>query len=147
MELEADRSGFVGMKGRWVLVVRVAQQFRMVLDQHAVVDCGDVAKFDELPVLVELRCGVDYVIGLPRARLAAGIDQRRFRLVERARLAVEVRFVLEGVEHLNVILRTEEDSTISAILTTSFDLFGSGPFDVSLAIVEYGLRTDIARTR
>lgn len=72
---------------------------------------------------------------------------RRFRLVERARLAVEVRFVLEGVEHLNFILRTEEDSTISAILTTSFDLFGSGPFDVSLAIVEYGLRTDITRTR
>ncbi|MCX7394914.1 MAG: hypothetical protein NTW75_12400 [Planctomycetales bacterium] len=62
-------------------------------------------------------------------------------------MAVEVRFVLEGVEHLNFILRTEEDSTISAILTTSFDLFGSGPFDVSLAIVEYGLRTDITRTR
>ena len=62
------------------------------------------------------------VVGLPFARLAAGIHRRRLLLVERTALAVgvgegSVGAVFKRIEHLDLVLLHQEHARVAASLT------------------------------
>ena len=56
------------------------EDFRVVLDQDAVVEDGDRGFLLDPSVVAEDRRVVDDVVGLPFAGFAAGVDQRRYCL-------------------------------------------------------------------
>ena len=79
---------------RRLVVRRDAHHLDVILREHAVVEDGEIRALEQLAVAVEHR-GVEHdVVGLPLARLAARVHERRVLLVDRRRLAVEVGLVL-----------------------------------------------------
>src|SRR5207244_1467595 len=79
---------------------------------------------------------VNYVIRLPLARLATGIDQWRVLFVNGAGLAMVIGFVVVGIEHLNFIPAGEINTAISAPLPVAFDDSRRGPLDVELPVAQ-----------
>src|SRR6516162_6935233 len=55
-------------------------------------------------------------------------------LVDRPGLSVEIRFVLIGIQHLDLISVREEHTAVAAALAAAFDHRGRRPFNVQLAI-------------
>ena len=91
----------------------------VVLDQHAVLEHGDVGGLDEVLVLVELRGLEDDVVALPLARLAAAVDQRRILAVDRPGLAVGVRDVVIRVQHLHLVAAHDDHAAVAAALAVA----------------------------
>src|SRR5262249_61376518 len=78
------RFGSVRNIKRGTVVIRVAVDLYIVLNEHSIVQHGDSSAFDHPPILVELWRLEDDVIALPFARLSRSIDQRRILFVNRA---------------------------------------------------------------
>src|SRR5262245_35022192 len=95
MILQNDRPFAVLSVGRkdW-FVSGPAEYFRMILDQDAVVQRGERRFLLDIAAVAEDRRVINDVVGLPFAGFAAGVDQRRVLLINRAGLAVEVGLVV-----------------------------------------------------
>ena len=78
----------------------------------------------------------DDVVGLPLARRARGVDQRRVLAVDRAAPAVGVGRVLIAVEDLDLVAAEEEDAAVAAALAVAFDVLGRGELEVELEVAE-----------
>src|SRR5262245_17500974 len=111
------------------------EDFRVVLDQDAVLEGGDSGFFLDPSVIAEDRRMIDDVVGLPFAGLAAGVYERRVLFVNRAGLTVEVGLVIVRIEHLNLVKSLEEDAAVSASLAFALELGRRGPFDETLRVV------------
>src|SRR5438046_2260888 len=88
----------------------------VVLQEHAVLDYGDIGGLGELaifpPGMVE-----DHLVGFPFAGREAGVDLRRILAVDRAALAVGVGRIFVAIQNLKLKLAHQEDSAIAAALT------------------------------
>src|SRR4051812_16677325 len=98
---------------------RRTEQFGVVLRDHAVVEDRRVSGRLELAVF-EARPVEDDVVYLPFARFARSIHERRRLPVDRGGLAIRIRRVLEGIEHLNFVAAVEEDAAIAAALAIAY---------------------------
>lgn len=113
-----------------------AENFRVVLNQNTIVQNGHMARLEQSPFGTESRCIENDVVTLPLAGFAGGIDQRWLGLIERTGLAIEVSRVFERVENLNLVLTHQINTAVASPLAFAFDLFGSGPFNVELAVTK-----------
>lgn len=77
-----------------VLVSGRAEDFRVILDQDAVLQRGHRGFLLDSAVVSEDRRVVDDVVRLPFAGFATGVDQRRVLFINRAGLTVEVGLVV-----------------------------------------------------
>ena len=95
VELEVDRQlvGVLFVLGRLGVAGR-ALQFKMVVSGDAVVQHGDETGCRDLAIVGETRGSKQDVVSLPFTRLAADIHGRWLLLVDRAALAIKVRFVV-----------------------------------------------------
>ena len=144
MELQLHRQlGRVGRILRRPVPSRGAENLRMILHQHAVLQDGDERGAFRLAALIETRGLENDVVGLPLARLAAGVHQRRALLVNRGRLAVEIRLILVRIEDLDFVDAHHEHAAVAPFLAVAHDFLGRGPFDVELAIAEGPLGVNV----
>ena len=97
----------------------------------------------ERAIALDPRRREDDVVGLPFARLAAGVHHRRPLVVDRGGLAFGVRLVFKRIENLNLIVGAHQaDAVVAALLALfflavlMFGVRGLGEFDVKLAIAE-----------
>src|SRR5262245_3682020 len=106
------KDGFVG--GR-------SEDFRVILNQDAVLQDSERAFFLHSAVVTEDRRVVDDVVGLPFAGFATGVDQRRVLFINRAGLSVGIGLVVVRIEHLKFVTALQEDATVSAPLAFAHD--------------------------
>ena len=118
-----------------------------VLDQHAVVQHGDVSRACEFARRVEARAMEDDVVGLPLARPTAGVDEWRVLSVDRGCLSVRVGLTLVGIEHLNFIEAVQKHAAVATVLVLTVGRAGRGPFDVQLAVPKGASRLHVSRAR
>src|SRR4029077_15199246 len=126
-------------------VHRPAGDDRVVLDEHAVVQHGHPRRVAYRAVRREAGPVKDDVVGLPLARRAARVDERRGLPVHRSRLAVGVRVAVIGIEHLHFVMRHQEDAAVAAILALASRRQRRRPFDVQLDVAEAALGHERAR--
>src|SRR5262249_20723979 len=105
----------------------------MALRHHAVMDHGDICRLGYLRAF-ETRPFEDDVIGLPFTRLSRRVHQWGPLSVNRRCLAIGVRLVVIGVEHLDLVTAHDQNAAISAPLAISGDFHGRRPLDVKLDI-------------
>ena len=119
------------------------------VDRDAVVDHADPAGLRDQSRGGEPRPGEQDVVGLPLARSAAGVHGRRLLLVEGAALAVRigeraVGAVLEGVEHLDLVLPHQEHARVASALALARRGGRHPELEVQLTVAEALLRLDHA---
>src|SRR3546814_464748 len=107
-------------------------------DEHAVDERGDGGRALDRAIGGEGRLVPDHVDGLPFARLAHRIGERRILLVDTARLTVDVRVVLIAVDDLKFVPFVslarggEEQAAVPARLALAGDAGGNAIFEVEL---------------
>ena len=89
----------------------------------------------------------DDVIRLPLARRPRGIDEWRILPVDGTGLAVRVRVVLVGIEHLQLVDPHEKDAAVAALLAFTLHHRRRGPLDVQLHVAEAARRDEHAGAR
>src|SRR5947199_933819 len=114
---------------------------RIVLHQHAIVEHRHARRV-AYRVTRECRPVEDDVVRLPLPGRAAGVDERWRLPVHGGGLAVGVGVVTIRVEHLNLVMRHQEDTAVTALLAFALRRYGRGPFDVQLHVPEVALRAD-----
>src|SRR5690606_2690994 len=97
-------------------------------------------------VRVETGAAEDDVVGLPLARRAAGVHERRELAVERRRLAVGIGCAPVRVQALDLVAAREEAAAVAAVLALSRRRRRRAPLDVQLDIAEARRRAEGART-
>ena len=94
-----------------------ADQLDVVLDQDPVVDRSDVRRRFHGAVVVKPRRGPNDVVNVPLARWSHRIHLWRCLLVNSPGLAIEIRFVLIGIQDLDLIRIHQENATVAASLS------------------------------
>ena len=84
----------------------------------SVVNNGDVGRRQKLSI-TESRRGEDDVVGLPRAGLAARVDERRVLSVDGGGVAIGVGVVVLRIEHLHLEYIHQEHAAVAAALTVA----------------------------
>lgn len=125
------------------LMSRRSDEFLSVMDHDAVVDHRDPRFLNE-SLTVKPRCLEDDVIDLPGARRAARVDEWWFLAVDGRRLSIRVRWVVMGVENLDLVSSKEKDSAVAPPLGLAFNPGGGCPFDVELAVAKVLSGLDVA---
>src|ERR1039457_6826349 len=136
--LERMRLIFGWLLSRWPFDLGV------VLNQNSIVQHGDGARLQHLPLVIETRGMKDNVIGLPFPGLAGDVDKGRILTVHGAGLTVEVGLVLIGVQDLEFVASLNDNAAVAATLTFADDYRRRRPIDMQLAIAERLLRDDAA---
>ena len=122
----------------------------MILDEHAIEEDGGVGGCLDGAIFVEGWSGPDYVVALPLAGFAGGICEWDGLLVDAAGLAVDVGFVVVGVEDLKLVAGVagagggEEDAAVAACLIGAGNVLRDTPLDVKLVVLEVALGFDVA---
>ena len=75
----------------------------MIVHKYAVVADGKVSGAEQFAFFVKQGAGEDYVVSLPLAGRAAGVDEGRILSVDGGGLAIGVGLVVIGVEDLHLI--------------------------------------------
>lgn len=110
MVLQPERSRFAPNPE---LLTGVDRNF--VLHQDAVENDGDRRLLGDPPIgRVALRGLENDIEGLPLARLASGIDERRGLVIETAERTVAIGRIFVGIENLNLVFSMEEYPAIPA---------------------------------
>src|SRR5881396_3656826 len=91
-------------------------QLIILLNQNAIQKYRHPRRTLERPVGLEMRSPKHDVVRLPLARRPCRIDEWRILPVDSARLAVRVRVVLVGIEHLELVDPHKEDAAVAALL-------------------------------
>src|SRR6266576_2588920 len=94
-----------------------------------------------------MRAMEDDVIRLPLTRRPRGIDEWRILPVDGTGLAVRVRVVLVGIEHLQLIDPHEKDAAVAALLAFTLWRSRRAPLDVQLHVAEAACRDEHAGVR
>ena len=118
----------------------------VVVDQNAVPKHREIGRLNIL-LAIEFRRLKDDVVGLPFARFARDVLQRRPLSVNGARLAVGVRRIVIGIEHLNLIAAHQQHAAVAASLAVALHVGRRRPLDVQLAISEFLLGGNVAGVR
>ena len=113
-----------------------AVEFLAVVDDHSVVNDGDVGFLGELTAFIPEWGLPDDVVGLPFAGRAGGVHERGLLTVDGGGLAVGVGQVVVGVEDLDLVFAVDVDAVIAAPLTFTDHDGGSGKLEVELEIAE-----------
>jgi hypothetical protein len=148
--LQLDGRAIVCLIERLADVEGLPFELEVVLHQHSVKEDGDIRRGFERSIGVEGGRGPDDVVGLPFAGLAVRIDQRRALFVDAAGLAVDIGFVVVGVEDLQLVSGVagagggEKDAAVAARLAAAGDVLRDSPFDVELVIAEGVFGFDIS---
>ena len=119
----------------------------MIENQHAVVDCGDVGRRLEQPIGTKSWTSPKNVVAVPFARRSHDVDHRGRLFVDRARLAVEVGFVVIRIEYLNFVDAHQKQAAVATALALAVGRCGSRPFDVDLAVAEFWFADNITFAR
>src|ERR1700682_2050327 len=127
------------------VVIRVAKNLDVVLDQRSVVQNRNACALDGLPLLVESRRPEKDVVSLPLAGRARCVHQWSVLFVDRSGLPMEVGFVAVRVEYLDLVVTHEENAAIPALLSFAFDGCRGCPLDVELTVAERLRGKDVAR--
>src|ERR1044072_6960400 len=146
LEFERQLVG-VGLVGRPRLIGRWADQLEIVLDQHAVEQHRHPRRTLERAVGFEMRAVEDDVVGLPLARPARWIYERRILTVHGAGLTVGIGVVLIGIEDLQLVNPHQEDAPGPPLLPAPADDGGSGPLERELHVAEPARRLNHAGPR
>ena len=105
MRLKFDRSRLVWPVLGCASIRGFTRQLHMVLHQDTIMEHRDKRGARERPVGGEHRCRPDDIEGLPCSGLAHRVDQRWRLLIDRRGLTIDVRFVLERIEDLDLVAR------------------------------------------
>src|SRR5215467_8650258 len=79
----------------------------------------------------------DNVVGLPLARLAAGVDQRSCNTIEGTCLPICVGLVLIGIKNLDFITTLQVNAAVPSPLSFTFDFTWGSPFDMQLQVAKF----------
>ena len=129
------------------LVAGRAEDFAVVLHEHAVVEDRDVGGLEKLAVFREFRRVEDDVVRLPFALRAADVHERRILAVDGGSLSVRIRRISIIVKDLDFIHALNDDAGVAAALALGRDADGRRPFDMQLAAAEAVLRPQGALLR
>src|SRR2546430_17530361 len=119
-------------------------EFDVVLREDAVVEDGNMRRASEFAGCIEARAMPDDVVGLPLARSASSVYQRRILAVNRGDLAVGVSLAVVRIKNLNFVKAHQEDAAVAAVLVFALGRIGLTKFDVELAIAKTVLGADVA---
>src|SRR5579863_3694769 len=150
VRLKLDGGAIVLLVERLADIEGLALELKMILDEDAVEEGGAEGRRFERTVVVEGGRGPDDVVDVPLTWLAHGIGERNALLVETAGHAVDVGFVVVGVENLKFVAgvagseRGEKDSAVAARLAAAGDVLGDAPLDVELVVLERAFGLDVA---
>ena len=115
----------------------------VILNEYAIMNDRHVTWCHHGPILGKAGSAEENVVALPLTWFAARVDERDVLLVNARGLAVRISRIVVRVQDLNLVPSLEKDSAIRATLSFAFDLCGSAPLDVKLAIAEGALRLDV----
>src|SRR5262245_57474968 len=79
----------------------------------------------------------DNIVSLPFAGLARRVYQRSIMSVKRSSLAVRIRLVVVGIEHLDLVAALKVNAAVPSSLAVSLHLGWSRPFYMQLHIAEF----------
>src|SRR5205823_14696398 len=96
---------------------------------------------------VAARSGEYDAVGLPFARPAGRVDERRVLSINRRGLTVRVRDVVKAVEDLDFVPAHEKDAAVAAILILASRRIRRRPLDMQLAVAEFIPGRDVAGPR
>src|SRR5262245_52920489 len=130
--------------GADVLMGRGAGVFTLMMQDHSVMDDGDIGFFNDLLGGIPARRLEDDVVTLPLSRGFAGVHQRRDLAIEGATLAIRVGGILVGIKDLHLVDAIEKNPAVAAALAVALDLGGSGELQMQLEIRKGVSRPDAA---
>ena len=142
--LELDRRG-VGVRGVTgdLAPDRGAEHRLMVLDEHAVEQCGDVRRAEQAAVGGKAGALEHDVVGLPLAGTARGVHEWRFPAIDRADGAIGIGRVLRAIEDLQFVALHEPDAAVAAILRRLGRRIGRAEFEMHLHVAEALFRDEV----
>src|ERR1700733_4088418 len=103
MRLQLDRRSVVLFIVRLANIQCLPLQFEVILYQHTVEEDRDIGRSLQRAVCVKSWSGPYYVVGLPLSGLPVRVRQGNALLVDTAGLTVHIRFVIVGIENLQLI--------------------------------------------
>src|SRR5205807_6482166 len=125
---------------------RSAIDWDMVLDQHAIVQNRERAGL-RAALGAGFRRVENDVIYLPLSWPPARIDERGGVAIEGGGLAIRISFILEAIQHLNLITAQKINTAIAAALAFPLRFGGRRPFDMQLHVTEFVARKNVPRVR
>src|SRR6266516_5680510 len=97
--------------------------------------------------VLETRRDENHVVGLPFARRARRVDQRRVLAVDRSATAIGVGTVLVAVEYLQFVFAEQKDTAVAPLLALTLRWRGRGEFEMELNVAKLLLRENVATLR
>jgi len=117
MILELDRASLLHVVVVGDLLVPAGPEVILaVVGDHTVMNHSDIGLLEQVSFGVPLGRFEDNVVGLPLTGRAAGVYERRLVTVDGGSLAVGIRLVVVGVQHLDLISTEEKDTAVAAAL-------------------------------
>src|SRR5579871_2073805 len=123
-----------------------AQKLLIVLDDYAVLNDGGARLFDHLSVGVEAGRAEEDVVGLPLARLAGGIDDRRLLAVERA-ASMRLRFGAVRIEDLYLIATVRRHPAVAMPDGLAIGVYRRAELGMHVAVSEFQFAGDVGLVR
>ena len=117
---------------------------RVILDEHAVAENGEITGIDDLACLVD-RTSENDVDCLILARWMKRVRHRWVGAVDGSREAIRVRWIIVIIQHLHLTDTHQKNAAIAPSLAIAQDILRRRPFDVKLAVSPLFLGPHVTR--